>query len=304
MKTRIVVWMGYYTDLFWIVKYLRNRRSIPVQLIIFTDLDGSLLNHEDYSFAAARPSIERMKMGGIPLIITTSKTRPEVEHLQQDIGIREPFIVENGGGIFFPRGYRNLTIENGERHEDYTLICIGTRYSMVRRFIKKIGARFEIRGFGDLTTEEISELTGLSQGRAEMAKAREFTEPFLLKRPEGIDCLSALAAAKDLKVTQGGRFYHLMGIEQDKGVAVRTVMDIFRINSVEELTTIGLGDSENDLPMLEQVDIPVLLPRPGKGFLDAHLPGMIRAKEPGARGWNDVVQKLLNENQEFTIKKS
>lgn len=275
-----------------------------MQVIIFTDLDGSLLNHEDYSFAAARPSIERIKRAGIPLIITTSKTRLEVELLQRDMDIREPFIVENGGGIFFPRGYRNLIIKNGEWYEDYTLIRIGTTYSTVRNFLKRISARFEITGFGDLTAEEISGLTGLSFDRAEMAKAREFTEPFLLKRPDGIGCLSALAAEKELKVTRGGRFHHLIGREQDKGVAVRMVIDIFKINSGEELTTIGLGDSENDLPMLEQVDIPVLLPRPGKGCLDIQLPGMIRAKEPGARGWNAVIQMLLNEQSEITTNES
>ena len=275
-----------------------------MQVIIFTDLDGSLLNHEDYSFAAARPSIERIKRAGIPLIITTSKSRLEVELLQRDMGIREPFIVENGGGIFFPRGYRNLIIENGEWQEDYTFIRIGTTYSAVRNFLKKVGARFEIRGFGDLTAEEISELTSLAPDRAEMAKAREFTEPFLLKRPDGIGCLSALAAEKELKVTRGGRFHHLIGREQDKGVAVRMVIDIFKINSGEELRTIGIGDSENDLPMLEQVDIPVLIPRPGKGYLDIQLPGVIRAKEPGARGWNDVIQMLLNEQSEITTKES
>jgi len=275
-----------------------------VQVIIFTDLDGSLLNHEDYSFAAARPSIERIKRAGIPLIITTSKSRLEVELLQRDMGIREPFIVENGGGIFFPYGYRDFMIENGEWDGDYTLIRIGTTYSTIRNFLKKVGARFEIRGFGDLTAEEISELTSLAPDRAEMAKAREFTEPFLLKRPDGIGCLSALAAEKELKVTRGGRFHHLIGREQDKGVAVRMVIDIFKINSGEELTTIGIGDSENDLPMLEQVDIPVLIPRPGKGYLDIQLPGVIRAKEPGARGWNDVIQMLLNEQSEITTKES
>ncbi|MCG2741813.1 MAG: HAD-IIB family hydrolase [Syntrophaceae bacterium] len=266
-----------------------------MQVIIFSDLDGSLLNHEDYSFAAARPSIARIKRTGIPLIITTSKTRLEVELLQQDMGIREPFIVENGGGIFFPYGYRDFMIENGEWDGDYTLIRIGTTYSTIRNFLKKVGARFEIRGFGDLTIEEISGLTGLSPDRAEMAKAREFTEPFLLKRPDGIGCLSALAAETELKVTRGGRFHHLIGREQDKGVAVRMVIDIFKINSGEELTTIGIGDSENDLPMLEQVDIPVLIPRPGKGCLDIRMPGLVRAMEPGCRGWNEVVERLLNE---------
>ena len=236
-----------------------------MQVIIFTDLDGSLLNHEDYSFAAARPSIERIKRAGIPLIITTSKSRLEVELLQRDMGIREPFIVENGAAIFFPRGYRNWIVEKGERKGAYTVIRIGTTYSAVRDFVKTIGARFEISGFGDLTSEEISDMTGLSADQAEMAKAREFTEPFFLKRPDDIGFLSELAAEKELKVTRGGRFYHLIGKKQDKGAAVRIVSDLFRINSGEELTTIGLGDSENDLPMLEQVDIPVLLPRPGKG---------------------------------------
>ena len=275
-----------------------------MKMIIFTDLDDSFLDNGEYSFAAARPSIERIKRTGIPLIITTSKTRREVEFLQRNMGIREPFIVENGGGIFFPRGYRDWIIENGEWQEEYTLIRIGTTYSTIRNFLKKVGARFEIRGFGDLTAEEISELTSLAPDRAEMAKAREFTEPFLLKRPDGIGCLSALAAEKELKVTRGGRFHHLIGREQDKGVAVRMVIDIFKINSGEELTTIGIGDSENDLPMLEQVDIPVLIPRPGKGYLDIQLPGVIRAKEPGARGWNDVIQMLLNEQSEITTKES
>ncbi len=267
-----------------------------MQVIIFTDLDGSLLNHEDYSFAAARPSIERIKRAGIPLIIATSKTRQEVELLQREMGIWEPFIVENGAGIFVPRGYRNWVVEKGERKGDYTLIRIGTTYSAIRHFVKMVGARFEIRGFGDMTPEEISGLTGLPPDRAKMAKSREFTEPFLLKRPDDIDALRELAAGNELKVTRGGRFHHLTGKEQDKGAAVRIVRDLFSIHSGEALITIGLGDSENDLPMLEQMDAPVLMPRPGKGYLDVRLPGLVWAREPGSRGWNEVVERLLDEH--------
>ena len=275
-----------------------------MQVIIFTDLDGSLLNHEDYSFAAARPSVERIIRAGIPLIITTSKTRSEVELLQQDMCIREPFIVENGAGIFIPCGYRNWIVENGERKGDYTLIRIGTTYSTVRNFVKKIGTRFEIRGFGDMAPAEIAERTGLPIERAALAKEREFTEPFIMERPDDIGPLSDLAAGEGFKVTRGGRFHHLMGMEQDKRKAVRMVCDIFRRSSGTELTAIGLGDSENDLAMLEQMDIPVLMPRPGKGYLDIRLPGLIRAKEAGARGWNDVMQRLLNERSEITTKES
>jgi mannosyl-3-phosphoglycerate phosphatase len=102
-----------------------------MKVIIFTDLDGSLLNHEDYSFAAAQASLHRIKQYCIPLIMITSKTRREVELLQREMGIREPFIIENGGGIFFTREYLNLAIENGVQRDDNTVITLGTAYSRV-----------------------------------------------------------------------------------------------------------------------------------------------------------------------------
>jgi len=273
-----------------------------VQVIIFTDLDGSLLNHGDYSFAEATPSLDRIKRSGVPLIMTTSKTRREVEPLQREMGIREPFIVENGGGIFFPRGYRNLPLENGQQKDGYTVIAIGTTYPMVREFLEKVRARFGIRGFGDMAPAEIAELTGLPIEKAVLAREREFTEPFVMERPDDIGLLGTLAMAEGLQVTRGGRFHHLMGVEQDKGEAVRIVRDVFSRGSDAELTAIGLGDSENDLAMLERVDIPVLIPRPGKGYLDVRLPGMIRAQKAGARGWNDVVQRLLDEQNKITTR--
>lgn len=278
------------------------RRSIHLKLIIFTDLDGSLLNHGDYSFAEATPSLRRIKQSGIPLIMTTSKTRREVEPLQREMGIREPVIVENGGGIFFPAGYRNWRIGQGEQEDDYTVIRIGTSYPRVRAFLEKVGPRFGVRGFGDMTPAEIAGLTGLPMERAVLAREREFTEPFIMERPDDIGRLNVLAEEEGFKVTQGGRFHHLIGIAQDKGKAVRMVCDIFKANSGTATKTIGLGDSENDLTMLGQVDIPVLIPRPGKGFLGIRLPGLIRATQAGAGGWNEVVLGLLNNEDEITTR--
>ncbi|MBI4633472.1 MAG: HAD-IIB family hydrolase [Deltaproteobacteria bacterium] len=264
-------------------------------MVIFTDLDGTLLNHEDYSFEEARPSLERIGKSAIPLIVVTSKTRLEVELLQREIGIREPFIVENGGGIFFPCGYLNLDILGGEPSGGYTLIRLGTHYTAVRSFLETVRERFGIRGFGDLTSGEIAGLAALPPERAELAKRREFTEPFLLERPDDIEPLCEIAGREGLKITRGGRFYHLIGIRQDKGKAVRIVCEIFRKNTGDALMTIGLGDSENDLPMLEQVDIPVLIPRPNGRHLDIQLPRLIRATELGCRGWNETVRRLLDD---------
>ncbi len=264
-------------------------------VIIFTDLDGTLLNHYDYSHEAALPSLKRIKEAGIPLIITTSKTRSEVEFLQKKIGIIGPFIVENGSGIFIPHSSSLKKINSGEKQGEYTLIRLGKSYEDIRTLFCEIASRFGIRGFGDLTVAEIAALTGLSEMEAGRARLREFTEPFVADNNADISGIKKYALSRGLKVAKGGRFYHLTGISQDKGAAVKKIIDIYRDNLKPTMVaSIGLGDSENDLPMLEQVDIPVLIPNPHSRHQDFALPGLVRAGEPGSLGWNSAVESILN----------
>ncbi len=268
-----------------------------MKILIFTDLDGSLLNYGDYSFEEARPSLERIRHAEIPLIMTTSKTRSEVESLQAEMGLREPFIVENGGGVFFPTGYRGFTIAGGRPKSGYTVVQLGAPYNRIRRFFEQIRTRLQvgIKGFGDMSAEDITSATGLPPDRVEMARVREFTEPFLLTSGADLSTVKEMAATLGLKVTSGGRFHHLIDAHQDKGAAVRLVRDIFHRNAGSDWLAVGVGDSENDLPMLKEVDIPVLIPNPVRGDLNIQRSGLLRADEPGCRGWNSIIEKILNE---------
>lgn len=266
-----------------------------MKMIIFTDLDGTLLNHHDYAFSAAAPALERIKQRRIPLVIVTSKTRREVEPLRDAIGMNEPFIVENGGGVFFSTGYRGLHIKNALKTEYYDLLTLGLPYAQIRRVFEKVRQEFDAKGFGDMTATEIAMLTNLSKAQAVRAKDREFTEPFTLGPGQDVEGIAALAAKSGMAVTKGGRFYHLIGKDQDKGRAVCMVRDIFQQHTGAKLIAVGLGDSENDRSFLEQVDIPVLIPHPERGYLDMDRPGLLRAKTPGSRGWNDVMEGLLDE---------
>ena len=73
--------------------------------ILFSDLDGTLLDQADYSFAAAKPALGVIRARGIPLVLCSSKTRVEIEEQRRRLNNDHPFIAENGGGIFIPRGY-------------------------------------------------------------------------------------------------------------------------------------------------------------------------------------------------------
>jgi mannosyl-3-phosphoglycerate phosphatase len=264
-----------------------------MHLAVFTDLDGSLLDHHTYSFENARPALRCLCEQRIPLVFVTSKTRPEVEMLQATMGIREPFIVENGAAIFFPDRYRGWRIDAGFRQPPYTVVQLGAAYPEIRRFFQRVKPGFNLQGFGDLSAEDIERLTGLSPEQAALARQREFTEPFLMEDDAGMIDLQQIAEASGFKITRGGRFYHLMGSGQDKGIALGQAISLFLRNTRQRLLTVGLGDGANDVGMLESVDIPILIPHPDGSYEKLDAPNMRRARHPGSYGWNETILDVL-----------
>ncbi|RJR49199.1 MAG: HAD-IIB family hydrolase [Desulfobacteraceae bacterium] len=266
----------------------------PFRAVIFTDLDETLLDR-NYSWREAAPALQKIRDLSIPLILTTSKTRGEVEAVQTELGMgRQPFIPENGGAVYFPSGYFGLSLEGAEEWAEYTLIRLGKPYREIRDFVEQVRVQIPLKGFGDFSVEEVSAKTGLSIPMAALAKEREFTEPFLLDDERELPFLQNLAMKRGLKVTTGGRFHHLIGMEQDKGRAVEETIRIFSSEGMDPVF-IGLGDSPNDFPMLSRVDIPILIPRTGGSVNAPEIPGIVRAHFPGSRGWNESILRVLED---------
>ena len=172
-----------------------SSQASGARLVVFTDLDGTLLDHATYSFAEARPGLFRLKRAGIPLVLCTSKTRAEVEPLRALLGNDAPFIVENGGAVFIPKNHFPFELDaNGVEHRDeYLVLPIGAPYeelvaSLARASLES-GTR--VRGFADMTDEEVASATGLSLDEAHRARRREFDEPFTVLDSGGADAVLA-----------------------------------------------------------------------------------------------------------------
>lgn len=108
-----------------------------MKTIIFTDLDGTFLNHDDYSFSDSLKGVIKILNENIPLIFTTSKTKIEVETLHQQLKINEPFIVENGAALFIPKDYNKLDFSFLEEYENYYIYQLGLTYEKILKFYNK-----------------------------------------------------------------------------------------------------------------------------------------------------------------------
>jgi mannosyl-3-phosphoglycerate phosphatase len=260
-----------------------------MRLLVFSDLDGTLLDHDHYTCKKAEPALRMLKERGVELVLCSSKTRAEILPLWYALGLMSPFISENGGGIFAPREHP-LVAEPGWKPAEagWRVRRLGMPIEEVRARFARFKDRFGAKGFGDLSDAEVSRLTGLAETSAGLARRREFNEPVVLPDPETqAEDFAAAAREAGLEVTRGARFFHLLG-GGDKGRAVRELLALYR-RLYPEITTLGLGDAPNDLPMLEAMDQAVLVARPDGSHAELDLPGLIREPRPGPEGWNAAV---------------
>tara|TARA_B100000809_G_scaffold240984_1_gene263792 strand:+ start:946 stop:1740 length:795 start_codon:yes stop_codon:yes gene_type:complete len=259
--------------------------------IVFTDLDGTFLNHDNYSFEEAKDALRELDKKEIPLIFTTSKTKMEVELLQNMVGIKEPFIVENGAALFIPKNYKGFDFSFLENFDEYYVLQLGVSYKNVLNFYESFKDEFGMFGFSDMTNEEIVKHTGLSLASARFSKKRGFTEPILLKEELRLEELRNLAELHGLKITKGGRFYHLIGEAQDKGVAVSMCIQLFEEVYKSTFKSIGLGDGQNDVALLENVDVPIAIKNHKGEYISIMGNNLQKSSFKGAKGWNEMVLK-------------
>lgn len=263
--------------------------------LVFTDLDGTLLEHESYSWEAARPAIERLRIRHVPWVMVTSKTRAEVEWWREQMGNSHPFIVENGAAIFVPAGYFPFEIPGAQQRDNYEVLEWGTAYENLVSCLDAASrrSRCPVRGFHDMLESEVSFTCNLPLKQAALAKIREYDEPFRILDLRRARQLLRAIEKEGLRWTRGGRFWHITG-QNDKAAAVVALQQFYE-RAYGPAETIGLGDEMNDLPFLKIVSVPVLVRSRASPKLKAIVPRGILTSQPGPAGWNEVLLQIFGD---------
>jgi mannosyl-3-phosphoglycerate phosphatase len=235
--------------------------------------------------------------------MVSSKTRTEIEVLQRDMKLDCPFISENGGGIFFPGDFpADPSIEGILPAGEKLKLTLGKPYDYLVSQLDEISIETGIglKGFSKMSQGEIIKLTGLSPEECGRAMKRDFDEPFIiLDKDLNRDPLYLSAEKRGLKISEGGRFFHLHG-QSDKGRAISHLISIYE--SIHgKVFSIALGDRPNDFAMFKNVDQAVLI-RSKKEFnnLEEMFPGILITEKQGPEGWNTVVLELIKTKREVS----
>ena len=253
---------------------------------IVTDLDGTLMD-ENYDISPAKNTLNMLSEISIPVIPCTSKTASEVRYFRNQNRLLDPFIVENGAAIY--GNHENKTSE-------WELI-LGKSYIELKFILNNISKKvnYHLIPLNDLTKNQIFDLTGLSNQGINRALDRQWSVPFLNPPDDIFEEVKLICDSYHVHVFKGNRMSHLLSCESHKGKAVNKLKDYMRNKDVK---IIALGDSQNDLPLLEYADISIVIP--GKNGPNKYLQNgidkgsFILANAPHAEGWANSVENVIS----------
>jgi len=249
---------------------------------VFTDLDGTLLDSTTFDFEPARPTINRLRKAGVPVVPVTSKTFDEVEPLADDLALRDALIVESGAGIARWIGGA-WVLEN-----------LGPPIDVLRQAMAEVAQRSgaRIARYSAMPPEDAMRYSGLRGEALARSQRRLFSEPFILEEGDA-DAVIAAAGTLGFSVRRGARFLHLCGAIGKGDAVVRVRDEIGR-----DVTLVALGDAPMDAEFLALADIPIIVPQsdgnPDRRLL-RRVPRARLAPAPGPRGWAVAVDRVWQE---------
>jgi len=264
--------------------------------VLFTDLDGSLLDHHSYDWTPAAEWLVQLKQLGIPVIPVTSKTRSELLGLRQSLGLEHvPFIAENGAVVGLPPNWCHSGLERETGSDGLVIKTLGVDIGFIRQRLRVWRERLKdnvgvcFTAMSEMTLDDLCAFTGLNDPQARLARMREGSEPLVWEGDDqGLEMFRASLAGDDLQLVQGGRFWHVTG-KSHKGNAVNWMIERYAALRGATPLTLALGDGPNDIAMLEAVDQAVVI-RGCHGLeVKPQQAALYRSQAAGPQGWAEGV---------------
>lgn len=268
--------------------------SVP--LVVFANLDCVLFERGSASSDPARQTVTALAVHHVPLVLCSSRTRAEIELVQQKLGLSHPFISENGSAVYIPPGYFPQPPATAVVRSGYHVIETGVPYRDVVSTLHRLARQLHVgvESFSQMSVEEVARAYGLSLLDARLAKLRDHAEPFRFTdaTPKARARLLHALQSAGFQCLDDGRFYHALA-RVDVGGRVRLLKSLYNEN--RRLVVAGVSNRLDDLPMLQEMDVSVVV-QGGRATAELFraLPHTLLTRMSEQAGWTEAMNALVH----------
>ena len=272
-------------------------RSRPERIVLFSDAD-TLRTATASASGAASGALRAFEDDGIVVVLCGNETRSELELIQSDLGLRHPFISENGGGLFIRHGYFRDPPRVGRDAPTYHVVDFGKPYHLVADRLHQVARTLgvDLVGFSDLSIQDVARDLGLALHWARLAKLREYDEPFRLADadPTAFSRLCHALRRVGVRCFSHDGFHHATSVV-DRAQSVQMVASLYRQECHGRVLTVGLAREPSETRLLRAVDIPVVVHESAVdvGRLGRKVPTANFVNAQTAQGWRDAILQLV-----------
>ena len=255
-------------------------------VVIFTDLDGSLLHRDTFKFDSIKDYIKSLVSKGVIIIPNSSKTEKEIEKFNEELGLNLPYISENGSSI---HGLNLITSNFPDK-----LVLSREKEELLKIYENKVPEKLKEKCFqiSKMSKKEKENILGQKDEKLKDALNRKYTLPFLFKGDKNEKYrLIKILNSNSLTLQEGGRVYNLCD-NINKVKSMNRVIKILK-KTEDKIKTIAVGDNFNDLEMLRNCDIPCLVFNDKFKLDQININNLIFSNKPSPEGWADVIKTAL-----------
>ena len=261
---------------------MRKKSSV----IIFTDLDGTLLHRDTFKFDPVKNYLKKLVNNGIIVIPNSSKTEKEIEKFIEELGIELPYILENGSAIhglnIINQNFPNKIILSREKEELLKIFNIKVPEKLINKCVQ----------ISKLSRNKQEKIFGQKDNKLQEVLKRKYTVPFIFEGNNSEkNKLIKILNSNSLTLQEGGRVLNLCD-NINKVKSMNKVIKILK-KTEDQLKTIAVGDNYNDLDMLKNCDIPCLVFNDQFKLDKINIDNLIFSNKPSPDGWADVIKIAL-----------
>ena len=257
-----------------------------LKVLIFTDLDGSLLHRDTFKFDDIKEFLRQLISKGIVIMPNTSKTDKEILEFIYELGISLPYICENGAAI------NGLDLLNANLPKELILSREKDDLLNIFKNIVPINLQNKCKWLSEMDKKKQSLIFGLENKKLKNALDRKYSVPlkFYGTKNEKKE-ISKIIKKEGLYFQEGGRVINLTD-RTNKAKALQVFVRFFK-KYQKNVKTIAVGDNYNDLDMLKTSDLPCLVFNDKFTLDEIPINNLITTNKPSPEGWADVIKMAL-----------